>query len=177
MTGKRLSQKQLHEIFLHDLGSVCQDVVDTGRKPLLMRLKYPFNRDVKVYVFNCTSPPGGRSYDEFKVQLILDGQKRGERGRFDTSDGRTIMIVGYASPFADSSEGIWVLFETAKHMEFAYSANIQVYLRQMLPTLEKGVHICTKNNKETLVLSQRQHLQEALSKRFDHDLITMMEKL
>ena len=176
MIGKRLSQKQLHSMFLRDLGSLPQDVIDTGRKPLLMRLKYPFNRDVKVYIFNCTSPPGGRSYDEFKVQLIRDGQKRGERGRFDASDGRTIMIVGYASPFADSLEGIWVLFETAKHMDFAYSANIQVYLRQMLPTLENRVHVCTKNNKETLVLSQRQHLSEALSKRFDYDLFAMMGK-
>ena len=112
-----------------------------------------FNRDLKVYIFNCTAPPGGRSIDEYKVQLILDGQKRGERGRFDTSDGKTILIVGYATPFVDLSGGIWVLFEFDKHIEFAYSANIQVYLRQILETAtiqvaqRQGISILRSNGK------------------------------
>ena len=176
MASKRLTQRELHSLFLQDIEQYAEDVVDNGRKPLCMHLKYPFNRDIKVYIFNCTAPPGGRSIDEFKVQLILDGQKRGERGRFDTSDGRTILIVGYAAPFVDINGGIWVLFELDKHTEFAYSANIQVYLRQILPALEKTVHICQKHNKEILVLCQRQYLAEALKERFDIDLKIMLEK-
>ena len=176
MVSNRLPQKELHNLFLRDVGSIAEDVLDNGKKPLLLHLSYPFNRDLKVYVFNCTAPPGGRSIDEYKVQLILDGQKRGERGKFDTSDGRTCLIVGYASPFIDPLEGIWVLFELDKHLEFAYSANIQVYLRQILPALEENVHVCQKQNKEILVLSQRRYLNEALQKRFDIDLQVMLER-
>lgn len=176
MEHKRLTQRELHSLFLQDLGIFVEDIQDSGKKPLLLRLPYPFNRDLKVYIFNCTAPPGGRSIDEFKVQLILDGQRRGERGKFDTSDGRTILILGYATPFLDLSGGIWVLFELDKHMEFAYSANIQVYLRQILPALEQKVYVCQKHNKETLVLAQRQYLLDALRKRFDIDLKIMLEK-
>ncbi len=176
MASKRLTQKELHSLFLKDIGVYAEDVFDNGRKPLYLRLPYPFNRELKVYIFNCTAPPGGRSIDEFKVQLILDGQKRGKRGKFDTSDGRTALIVGYAAPFIDLSGGIWVLFELDKHMEFAYSANIQVYLRQILTALEENVHVCQKQNRETLVLSQRQYLLEALQERFDIDLKVMLER-
>ena len=176
MAGNRLTQKELHSLFLHDVGVNAEDIVDNGKKPLYLRLSFPFNRELKIYIFNCTSPPGGRSIDEFKVQLILDGQKRGERGKFDTSDGKTTLVVGYATPFVDTLGGISVLFELDKHMEFAYSANIQVYLRQILPALEKNVHVCQKHNKEILVLSQRQYLIEALQERFNIDLQVMLEK-
>ena len=176
MASMRLTQKELHNLFLQDIGIYADDIMDNGRKPLYLHLKYPFSRNLKVYLFNCTAPPGGRSIDEFKVQLILDGQKRGERGHFDTSDGRTVLIVGYAAPFVDVSGGIWVLFELDKHMEFAYSANIQVYLRQILPALEKDVYVCQKQNKEILVISQRQYLLNALKERFDIDLAVMLER-
>lgn len=171
-----LTQKQLHKLFLEDVGDYAQCVEDSGRKPLCLRLDYPYNRDLKAYIFNCTAPPGGRSIDEFKVQMILDGQKRGSRGKFDTSDGKTSLIVGYANPFFDQSSGLWVLFELDKHMEFAYSANIQVYLRQLLHALEEDVYVCKKHNKETLVISQRKYLLPALQKRFDIDLQIMLER-
>lgn len=176
MAGERLTQRELHKLFLHDLGGYAEDIVDNGRKPLYVRLQHPFHREIKAYLFNCTAPPGGRTIDEFKVQLILDGQKRGQRGRFDTSDGRTTMIIGYAAPFVDRYSGIWILFELDKHMEFAYSANIQVYLRQILPALEQDVYVCQKHNKEILVLSQRKYLLNAIARRFDIDLKVMLEK-
>ncbi len=174
--SERLTQQEMHRLFLQDIGDYAQDVDDTGRKPLCLRLSYPLNRDLKAYIFNCTAPPGGRSIDEYKVQLILDGQRRGSRGRFDTSDCRTTLIIGYATPLCNMDDGIWVLFELDKHMEFAYSTNIQVYLRQMLRALETNVYVCQKQNKEMLVLSQRQYLVEALQKRFDIDLQIILER-
>lgn len=174
--SSRLTQRELHRLFLQDISDFAVDIEDTGRKPLKFRLTSQFNRDVKAYIFNCTAPPGGRSIDEFKVQLILDNQKRGQRGKFDDSDGRTILIVGYACPFFDKDAGIWVLFELDKHREFAYSANIQIYLRQILKALEEDVFVHQKHNKEIVVLSQRQHLVDALQKRLDIDLQTMIRK-
>ena len=176
MAIKRLTQRELHNLFIHDVGRYAENIFDNGKKPLLLHLTYPYNRDLKVYIYNCTAPPGGRSIDEYKIQLIIDGQKHGERGRFDLSDGKTTLIIGYAAPFIDSPSGIWVLFELDKHMQFAYSANVQVYLRQLLLTLEENVYVCQKHNKEYLVLSQRQYLLEALQKRFDIDLKVMLER-
>ena len=175
MDSLRLSQSDLHSLFVKDLGQIAEDVHDTGRKPLLLRLAHPFDRGIRAYIFNCTAPPGGRSIDEFKIQLILDGQNRGERGRFDTSDDRTVLIIGYANPFFDVSGGIWVLFELDKHKEFAYSANVQVYLRQLLPTMEKNLHVCQKKNQEILVLSRRPYLVEAVKERLRIDLQLMIE--
>ena len=176
MNNKRLTQRELHDLFIHDVGLCADSSVDQGRKPLLLLLQYPINREMKVYIFNCTAPPGGRTIDEFKVQLILDGQKRGERGKFDLSDGRTILIVGYAAPLVDVLSGIWVLFDLDKHKEFAYSANIQVYLRQLLPALENKVYVCKKHNDEILVISQRNYLIEAIKERMNIDLKTMLER-
>ena len=173
----RLKQSELHDLFVHDLGEYVIQIEDTGRKPLLLSLSSPFYRRVKAYIFNCTAPPGGRSIDEFKVQLILDGQKRGERGKFDDTDGRTILIVGYACPFVDNDDGVWVLFELDKHREFAYSANIQIYLRQLLKSLETDVFVHKKHNNEIVVLSQRKYLKQALNKRFDIDFQIMVEKV
>jgi len=174
--NKRLTQQELHSLFLHDVDGYAEDIVDTGHKPLELRISYPINQNVKVYLYNCTSPPGGRSIDEYKVQLILDGQKRGQRGQFDDSNGITNLIVGYACPFLDIHSGIWVLFELDKHREFAYSANIQIYLRQILKALENEVYTYQKHNKETVVLCKRQHLMDALKKRFDIDLQIMIGK-
>ena len=177
-SAKRLSQQKLHTLFLEDIGEYADNVIDTGRKPLCFRLLFPFNRDIKAYVFNCTADGGGgRTIDEFKVQLILDGQRRGHRGSFDVNDRCTILIVGYAVPFLDEEKGIWILFEVDKHQNFAYSANIQVYLRQMLQALDNDVYVCKKNNHEMLVLSQRCHLLDALSERFKIDLNVMLEKV
>jgi len=175
MKGSRLKQSQLHKLFLQDLDGFTDHVQDTGRKPLKFHLKYPFNRDIKAYIFNCTGPPGGRSIDEWKIQLILENQKRGERGGFDDSDGTTILIVGYANVF-DHDNGLWVLFELDKHREFAYSANIQIYLRQLLKAVDSGIFVHKKHNKETVVISKRKHLKEALEKRFDIDLQVMLDK-
>ena len=172
----RLPQQELHRMFLHDIDDFVESTEDNGKKPLCLRLAYPYNRDLNVYIFNCTAPPGGRSIDEFKVQLILDGQKRGDRGKFEMLNGRTTLIVGYAAPFVDINAGLWVLFELDKHLEFAYSANIQVYLRQLLRALEQDVYVCVKHNFETLVISRRKYLPKALQTRFNIDLKILLER-
>lgn len=174
--ARKLLQSELHELFLQDVYPYAENIVNTGKKPLMFRLTYPYCCDIKAYLFNCTAPPGGRTIDEYKVQLILDNQKRGERGRFDDSDGTTVLIVGYADPLDAPDDGVWVLFELDKHREFAYSANIQIYLRQILQTLTNDVYTHLKHNKETVVLAQRPYLLQALEKRFDIDLQIMINK-
>lgn len=174
MATRRLKQSELHSLFLTDVGDIAENVESINRKPLRAHLKYPFNRDIKAYVFNCTGPPGGRTVDEWKVQLIIDNQKRGQCGRFDDSDGTTVLIIGYAQILNDTEDGVWVLFELDKHREFAYSANIQIYLRQMMKALETGVYVHKKHNNEIVVIAKRECLVEGLKKRFDIDLQIML---
>lgn len=173
---KKLLQSRLHEMFLEDVKPYAENIVNTGKKPLLLKLTYPYICNIKAYLFNCTAPLGGRTIDEYKVQLILDNQKRGERGHFDDSDGTTVLIVGYADPLDYPDNGVWVLFELDKHREFAYSANIQIYLRQILETLTHDVYVHLKHNKEMVVLARRPYLLQALEKRFDIDLQIMINK-
>ena len=153
--AKKLLQSKLHELFLEDVKPYAEDIVNIGKKPLLFKLTYPYSCNIKAYLFNCTAPPGGR---------------------FDDSDGTTVLIVGYADPLDSPDNGVWVLFELDKHREFAYSANIQIYLRQILETLTNDVYIHLKHNKETVILARRPYLLQALEKRFDIDLQIMINK-
>lgn len=174
--SNRLSQKELHERFIEDLKPYIERIIDNGKKPITITLGSPFCSTIKAYVFNCTCPPGGRTIDEYKVQLILDGQKRGERGHFEDDVEAYTLIVGYADPLDDPDDGVWILFETEKHRDFAYSANIQIYLRQILQTLSDEVVVHVKHNKETCVLSRRPFLGKALQERLDIDLRLLLEE-
>ena len=49
MASNRLTQKELHSLFLQDVGANAEDIIDNGKKPLYLRLSYPFNRELKVY--------------------------------------------------------------------------------------------------------------------------------
>jgi hypothetical protein len=82
---------------------------------------------LRVYLFNATRPPGGRPTGEHKVQLIMPGQKRGQRGRFDASDGRIVLLAGYAA-----EEDVFVLWDAGLYPDFAWSRNVQVKAQTLL---------------------------------------------
>jgi hypothetical protein len=72
-------------------------------------------------MYNATRPPGGRPLGEHKVQLIVPGQKRGQRGSFDNSGGRIVLLIGYAA-----EEDVFVLWDAGVYTDFAWSRNVQV---------------------------------------------------
>lgn len=90
-------------------------------KPLLLNLRAPLPQRVRVYLFNATRPPGGRPLGEHKVQLIVPGQERGGLGNFDHSDGRIVLLVGYAV-----EDDVFVLWDAGLYVDFAWSRNVQV---------------------------------------------------
>ena len=69
--GKRLSKKVLNTIFLEGLGEHVVWHSDIFSSPLLVDLQ-PRNLRLRVYLWNCTNPPGGRALDEYKIQHIID---------------------------------------------------------------------------------------------------------
>lgn len=78
---------------------------------------------VRAYLFTVTpdrSAPGARPAGEFKLQLIIEGQARGDRGSLDIEDAYTVLL-GFSPDF-----GVFVGWEASLYLDFAYSANVQV---------------------------------------------------
>ena len=162
---ERFTTKELNELFVNDIGSFIIDTGNLSAKPLIVRLASPFLCKFKVYMFNCTCPPGGRSADEYKSQLIIEGQKRNNRGYLDDTDGTIILLIGYATPFENKYDGVYVLWDAEEHRIFAYSANLQTKLDLILQTTYKDIVLQTKKSGEIVVLSNRKNLKDALLKR------------
>lgn len=118
----RLTQEELHSVLLNALGShVVRVANNLTAKPLDLDLRPPLPQRVRVYMFNATRPPGGRPLGEHKVQLIVPGQRRGDRGNFDNRDGRIVLLVGYAV-----EDDVFVLWDAGLYVDFAWSRNVQV---------------------------------------------------
>lgn len=176
MVRDNLSKECLNSFFLEDLGGNVVSHSDIAHKPLLVDMKNP-TRKYKAYIFNCTCPPGGRTLDEYKIQLMFEGQKRGQRGEFDDSDGRKILIIGYARPFSEDDDGVYIIWDLNFHRSFAFSANLQCYLEPMLETLHNDVVICRKKgNGEDIVVSQRKLLLKAIEAREEIDFETLISE-
>ena len=172
----RLSITQLNNFFADDLGDNYAVRSSMSEKPLLLSPKK--NPDVvyKVYTYNCTNPPGGRTLDEYKIQLILPNQKRGTRGFLDDTDGSIILIVGFAV-YDTLENGVLIIWETSRHREFAYSANLQVKMGSLLDTITKKVFCLRKpGNGEYIILADRNHLQEAVTMRQKVDIDNLLEE-
>jgi len=170
----RFSKEELNGLIIEDLGDRVVWNSGINSKTLLLDLEMP-KRKLRIYVFNCTCPPGGRALDEYKIQMIIEGQSRGERGHINTDDGRIPLIMGYACPFDDDKDGVYIIWDTSFHMEFAYSANLQCYLDPMLQALSEDVVTCyKKGNREQIVVARREHLTKAIERRIQLDIQNLL---
>lgn len=121
LLSERVTQAELHRRFVASLGAAVERHTAFDRRPLEIDLAVPSPARLRVYMFNATRPPGGRPMGEHKVQLIMPGKRRGQRGHFDHSDGRVVLLVGYAA-----EEDIFVLWDAGLYPDFAWSRNVQV---------------------------------------------------
>src|SRR5579872_2608839 len=94
-SNERLSVGDLHRKFLEALNHSVAGHSEIEAKPLEVDLNVPLPPRLRVYMYNATYPPGGRTMGEHKIQLIVPGQERGARGNFDSSGGRIPLLVGY----------------------------------------------------------------------------------
>ena len=118
---ERVSQTELHRRFLDALEGAVRSHSALDRKPLEADLAPPLPSRIRLYIFNATRPPGGRPLGEHKVQLILPGQRRGDRASFDQSGGRIVLLSGYAA-----EENVFVIWDAGLYADFAWSRNVQV---------------------------------------------------
>jgi len=118
---QRVSQVELHRRFLAALGNGVRSHAELDSKPLEAELASPLPPRIRLYIFNATRPPGGRPLGEHKIQLIVPGQGRDERGNFDHGGGRIVLLAGYAA-----EEDVFVLWDAGLYSDFAWSRNVQV---------------------------------------------------
>lgn len=123
----RISQTEMHERLIAALGKRVLRHGPTSAKPLEIDLGGQLPVRIRVYMFNATRPPGGRPTGEHKVQLIVPGQRRGERGSFDHGDDRVVLLVGYVA-----EEDVYVLWDAGLYSNFAWSRNVQVKVETII---------------------------------------------
>lgn len=145
--GRRLKKNELNTLFINGLDSMVSSHSGEDSAPLLIDLAAPLSLKLRVYLFNCTNPPGGRALDEYKIQIILPGQQRGQRGTLDYSDGRMPILAAYVQ---EGDDGVFVMWDADKHEDFSYSANMQVKADVIIQALYSEVASYTRKNKDQL---------------------------
>ena len=166
--GRRMKQVELHATLLAALDDRVVRHSDLEAKPLELDLKGPLPSRTRVYMYNATRPPGGRPAGEYKVQLIIPGQAPGQRGNFYPSNGRTVLLVGYAV-----DEAVFVLWDAGAYRNFGYSRNVQVKSETILAAFARGIGFQERvlrpgggvAMRETVVAATADHLAEAITKR------------
>ena len=74
-----LSTIRLHKYLLDCLGDSVVVYSDLSKKPLCVQARMPDEQKLRIYLFNCSNPPGGRPLGEYKSVLNV-GQPYGSRG-------------------------------------------------------------------------------------------------
>jgi len=168
---ERVPQSEMHRRLVAAIGdSNVRSHTDWAAKPFEMDLAPPMPQRVRVYMYNATRPPGGRPLGEHKVQLIVPGQKRDQRGSFDHSDGRIVLLVGYSA-----EEEVFVLWDAGLYADFAWSRNVQVKAETIiqasagkLATQERQLRPASgKSVIERLIATKARGLPEALVRRME----------
>jgi hypothetical protein len=161
----RLTSYELNKALIAALGDHVVHIDDLRAEVLSLELAPPLPERLRVYVFNATNPSGGRSTPEHKIQLIVPGQARDERGNFDFSDGRSVVLVGKVE-----DQDIFVLWDASMYRDFAFSGNVQVRTETIL-NAQTTQAITTQPRRlrlghETVIVAPSALLADAITMRF-----------
>lgn len=166
--SKRLSIAELNNLFIQGLGDAVLHVEDQGTKPFLADVQTKGSIiKLRVYLYNCTNPPGGRASNEYKAQIIVPEQKRGERGNFDYSGDRIVIFGAFTDYGRDIGQGVFILYDPMCHIDFAYSTNVQVKDSFIAPALAHVYWEDNKSNGETVITSTVENLLYAVERRIE----------
>lgn len=167
---ERVPQEEMHRRFAEALSDAVVALETYDKKPFELDLKAPLPHRVRVYMYNATRPPGGRPLGEHKIQLIVPGQGRDDRGSFDHSDGRIVLLVGYAA-----EEDVFVLWDAGLYPDFAWSRNVQVKAETIIDATAGKIATQQRQLRppsgrsvvETVVAVKRRNLAEGILKRME----------
>ncbi len=159
----QLSAEKLHNAFLEALDGRVIKHSSPNEKPLNVDLAPPIPLRVRAYLYNATHPPGGRTMGEHKIQLMVPGQRRTERGNFDYSDGRIVLLLGYESELS-----VFVLWDAGLYRDFPFSRNVQVKAETVYEAYATGIALQARRlwgNEELVIAAYPNRLLEALELR------------
>lgn len=163
-SNERLSVEDLHQTFLDALDDAVSSHTAISGKPLEVDLKSPLPPKLRVYMYNATYPPGGRTMGEHKIQLIVPGQERGARGNFDSSGGRIPLLIGYRPDLR-----VFMLWDAELYVDFAYSRNVQVMPETVYEAFAQGIGRQKRrlwtHSTEIVITSDARHLPQAILER------------
>lgn len=161
----RLSISSLHNAFINAIESYVLNSGDVEKKPLVLDLASPLPTRIRLYIYNLTHPPGGRSAKECKIQLILPGQETHIKGNFDISDGRFVLLCGY-----DFKMEVFVLWDSEVYKDFAYSRNVQIKFDAVCTALTGNIgqqeRLLANGVKEIVLTCQSSKLYDAIRMRW-----------
>ncbi len=161
-----LPKHEIHEILLQSLDSAieCRSACDAAP------LRFLFSRFgllCNAYAFTITRQLRGRPQDEYKIQVIVPGSKRGSRQCLDSADGAFPLLIGYSPDF-----DVLALWDATLYKDFAYSRNVQVKeltlvraLAEKVSSQERFLRQGGKRVQEVILASRREHFADALSLR------------
>lgn len=167
----RLSSYELNQAFVAALGDYVVHIADLHADVLTLELAPPLPERVRVYLFNATNPPGGRPTPEHKIELIAPGQHPGQRGNFDFSEGRSVLLAGKVE-----DQEIFVLWDASLYRDFAFSSNVQVRTATIQEV--QAAHAITTQSRrlhhgdETVIVAPSALLADAITMRFSADIGT-----
>jgi hypothetical protein len=168
---ERVTQAELHRRLVQAIGPASVRFHSAWEsKPFELDLAPPLPQRVRVYMFNATRPPGGRPLGEHKVQIMVPGQGRGERGTFDNGDGRIVFLIGYAA-----EEDVFIIWDAGLYPDFGWSRNVQVKTETIIQA--SAGKLATQERKlrptsglatmEIVIAVQPRRLPEAIVKRME----------
>lgn len=111
----------LHLATLRALGGVVVQSSTIAEKPLLLDMTLPNPPRIRVYAYSLVGGVGERIRQEYKIVLRVPGQKIGDYGSFDHSDGRFTVLLGYREDL-----DVFVLWDASLHTRFKSGGNLQV---------------------------------------------------
>ena len=129
-----LCKSDLNHLFIDALGDAAVWYSKLESFPLECDVSpRPVSR-YRVYLYTVTRQYGGRPQDEYKIQVILPGQKPRTKAPLDTSDGRFPLLGGYSPDF-----GAFVFWDATLYAGFSYSRNMQVRENTLAETLSNKI--------------------------------------
>lgn len=165
LTRLKLGVVELHEALLSALAQLVVESSPIDTAPLDLDLEPPLPDQARIYMFNATHPPGGRTLGEHRIQLITPGQERGTRGSFDHSDGRVVLLVGYKPELE-----VFVLWDAGLYHNFAYSWNVQVKAESLYHAFAQGIAVQNREHpkglNEDVVVARADRLAEGIRLRW-----------
>ena len=101
---------------------------------------------------------------EHKIQLMVPGQGRNERGNFDSSGGRIPLLIGYRADI-----NVFVLWDADLYPNFAFSRNVQVLPETVYVAFAQGLGKQTRKlasgHQEIVIAAEGSRLLDAILQR------------